>query len=370
MSKALEGSMSYRVLNDDGGALDAHLDLEGNEIIFHSRGGKRGQVSARNLDYGPALRLLLTRLARSGVKIEGAWLESDEVLHLPEDQRSLLSAQDFIAAPSTQFQYMSSRMQKFGRAPDAPYGGSRVKKLRIRLNHSASTAEISTILGVKAVLVPKIAKSLPITNEFEGIAEHVWLAVQRLRKMPEENSSAVVGDYELIVDDELRLSPQLVFKLAASEVVDSAVRSNWSHVKNTRQINGVLKNAGFAIVRRGAHRENEAIPISEDDRAWAEGRPKLILHLKRERAAGLARAKKQNFRRKHGKLLCERCGLDPILAFGSVTGEACIEVHHKRVHIRQMGDGHQTSLDDVECLCANCHRIVHALLKSEFKQKS
>ncbi|WP_156928961.1 hypothetical protein [Bradyrhizobium sp. th.b2] len=355
--------MSYQVLNDDGEALDAHLDIEGNEIIFHSRGGKRGQASARNLDYGPALRLLLARLARAGTKIEGAWLDSDEVLHLPQDQRSLLSEQDLVAAPLIQFQFMSRRMQKFGRATDAAYGGSRVKKLRIRIEHLAPSTELTSILGVKAVLVSRITKSLP-TNEFEEVdAEHIWLAVQHLRKMPQESTFAVVGEYELIVDDELRLNPEVVFKLAVNEAQNSTARSSWLFSKTTRQIHGILKNAGFAIVRRGAHLGNEAIPISEGDRAWAEGRPKLILHLKRERAAGLARAKKQSFLRKHGRLLCERCGLDPILAFGSAAGEACIEVHHKRVHIRQMSIGHQTSLDDVECLCANCHRVVHALLK-------
>lgn len=358
--------MSYQVLNDDGGALDAHLDIGGNEIIFHSRGGKRGQASARNLDYGPALRLLLARLARAGTEIEGAWLESDEVLHLPQDQRSLLSAQDLVAAPSIQFQLMSRRMQKFGRAPDASYGGSRVKKLRIRVGRLAQPKELKSILGVQAALVSRMAKNLPKSNELEEVgAEHVWLAVQHLRNMPEQSSLAAVGDYELIVDDELRLNPEVVFKLAVNEVPKSTARSNWLSSRTTRQIHGVLKDAGFAIVRRGVRQENEAIPLSEDDRAWVEGRPNLILHLKRERAAGLARAKKQSFLRKHGKLLCERCGLDPILTFGSVAGEACIEVHHKRVHIRQMSEGHQTSLDDVECLCANCHRVVHALLKSK-----
>lgn len=358
--------MLYQVLNDDGGVLDAHLDVEGNEIIFHSRGGKRGEASARNLDYGPALRLLLTRLARAGIRIEGVWLESDEVLHLPEDQRSLLSAQELAAAPPTQFQVMSSRMQKFGRAPDAPYGGSRVKKVRIRLVHLASPAELTSALGVKAVLVSRMAKSPPTTKRSEEVnAEHVWLAVQHLRKMPQEKYSAAVGDYELIVDDELRLNPDAVFRSAMNEARISTARSNWSSAKTTQQIHRVLKNAGFAIVLRGAHQESDVIPTSEDDRAWAEGRPKLILHLKRERAAGLARAKKQSVLRKHGRLLCERCGLDPILAFGFEAGAACIEVHHKRVHIGQMSDGHQTTLDDVECLCANCHRVVHALLKSK-----
>ena len=42
---------------------------------------------------------------------------------------------------------------------------------------------------------------------------------------------------------------------------------------------------------------------------------------------------------------------------------ACIEVHHKKP-ISEMVEGETTKLDDVECLCANCHRIVHRLLKA------
>ena len=31
--------MIYQVLDDDGHALDAHLEIEGKDIVFHSRGG-------------------------------------------------------------------------------------------------------------------------------------------------------------------------------------------------------------------------------------------------------------------------------------------------------------------------------------------
>jgi 5-methylcytosine-specific restriction protein A len=62
-------------------------------------------------------------------------------------------------------------------------------------------------------------------------------------------------------------------------------------------------------------------------------------------------------------LFCERCCADPIEIFGSEHGEACIEVHHARVQVGQMPEDHTTRLEDLQCLCANCHRFVHRLLR-------
>jgi len=99
---------------------------------------------------------------------------------------------------------------------------------------------------------------------------------------------------------------------------------------------------------------------------WTEGKPRLVTHVRKERGAGLAKAKKAEFRRLHGKLICERCGTDPVVEYQSEHGEACIEVHHNTVQVQDMDEGHMTTLEDRQCLCANCHRFVHRLLKSQF----
>jgi 5-methylcytosine-specific restriction protein A len=39
------------------------------------------------------------------------------------------------------------------------------------------------------------------------------------------------------------------------------------------------------------------------------------------------------------------------------------------VHVEQMAEVHQTKLDDLQCLCANCHRIEHRLLKLALEDK-
>ena len=87
-----------------------------------------------------------------------------------------------------------------------------------------------------------------------------------------------------------------------------------------------------------------------------------MMHLRRERAAGLSAAKKATFKKEHGKLQCERCGLDPVETYGSDIGEACIEVHHT-VPLSKNQDESKTLLKDLQCLCANCHRVVHRELK-------
>lgn len=109
------------------------------------------------------------------------------------------------------------------------------------------------------------------------------------------------------------------------------------------------------------------VRLSSSELGWAEGRVYLVSHLKRERAPGLSKAKKAAFVDKHGMLFCENCNLDPIKKYGEELAHACIEVHHKALAISDMGADHVTQLEDLQCLCANCHRLVHAKLKFAHK---
>lgn len=100
------------------------------------------------------------------------------------------------------------------------------------------------------------------------------------------------------------------------------------------------------------------------DHEFREGSVQLKVHLRRERAWGLARKKKAAFLEKHGNLFCERCHLDPIQKHGPV-GEVLIEVHHAATMVSEMNENHRTKLDDLQCLCANCHRLTHAELAEQ-----
>lgn len=107
-----------------------------------------------------------------------------------------------------------------------------------------------------------------------------------------------------------------------------------------------------------------------DDWEWPEGRPQLRVHRERERGRGLTTAKKAQYRRIHGKLSCERCGIEPATLYSTDHAEFCIEVHHAATMVSRMEPEHRTKLEDLECLCASCHRLVHKLIAMEIDESS
>lgn len=121
--------------------------------------------------------------------------------------------------------------------------------------------------------------------------------------------------------------------------------------------------------------ENKAIADPEDDiddtgtdnepamdDEFREGSVKLRTHLRKERHWRLAKAKKEAFINEHGKLTCERCQLDPEAKYGSINGRAVIEVHHTKP-VKDMEPNAIVLLSDLQCLCANCHRVAHSELR-------
>lgn len=169
-------------------------------------------------------------------------------------------------------------------------------------------------------------------------------------------------DYDLLFNGS-RLPPKAVFGLAASEALGFPVRPENFSAGESMPCFRILRDAGYRIVTKGEGDRSEPIFLTDEEKAWSEGRSELVSHLRKERASGLSSAKRDQFRAIHGRLYCERCQMDPIEAFGSEVGEACIEVHHETTHVREMEEGHLTRLEDLQCLCANCHRVRHRELK-------
>jgi hypothetical protein len=204
-----EATIARRVLDRHGVPLDARIDVEGVEFVFHSRGGTRGGANARNMDYGVALRLLLERLSTKGLRIEGAWVDSDEVRHLDRDLRSILDGNDLRSEPREQFRVLSSRMQLFGRAPDAPYGGSRVKKIRVQVGGIETADGLADLLELEAP-----------TGRDEDLAvfaaigsDHLWEAIG----LVDDTGQTGIGEdeqFELVVENR-RIRPQAVVDIAA-----------------------------------------------------------------------------------------------------------------------------------------------------------
>jgi len=129
---------------------------------------------------------------------------------------------------------------------------------------------------------------------------------------------------------------------------------------NSRMAIEVLQARGFECVNTQPQKPGASL---QDETTVGEGTMRLKRHYHRERNSTLVQRKKQFFKMRHGFLFCETCGLEPIEVFGEF-GENCIEVHHK-TPLGSLPGPSQTSLDDLQCLCANCHRIAHAKIRRD-----
>jgi len=192
-------------------------------------------------------------------------------------------------------------------------------------------------------------------------AAHLLAAARRLADGFADHPFGPSSDYDVVFEDK-RLPPKALFGLAASEALGREIRSEHFSGGIGTLCFRIIAAAGYPIVAKGEQPPAEP-GLSDDDRLWTEGNKKLVKHLKRERGHGLSAAKRAQFRAQHGRLFCERCEMDPVEHFGGVDGEACIEVHHDKVAVSDMQTGHRTALEDLKCLCANCHRVVHRELK-------
>ncbi|MFJ7078107.1 HNH endonuclease [Streptomyces sp. NPDC098781] len=87
-----------------------------------------------------------------------------------------------------------------------------------------------------------------------------------------------------------------------------------------------------------------------------EGRLLARWALARERDPKLRKLKIEKVRRLRRALCCEVCGFDFARTYGDL-GEGYIEVHH--VTPLYISGTRETKLDDLACLCSNCHRMCH-----------
>lgn len=202
------------------------------------------------------------------------------------------------------------------------------------------------------------SERLSATQLNQVSAKHIFRAVQLLLSRSVEHPFSESTHYDVITENGSRLPPKAVFGLAASEALGFKVLPR-------HFVGGVgtlcfkaINAAGYEIVLKYEPLQISKFLLSPDDRIWIEGHLKFVTHLRRERGSGLALAKKEAFRREYGRLKCERCGLDPAEVYRPDISDACIEVHHK-LPLSEMSSESNTRLEDLECLCANCHRIIH-----------
>ena len=97
--------------------------------------------------------------------------------------------------------------------------------------------------------------------------------------------------------------------------------------------------------------------VTEFDFFAFEGAQKYELHKVSERNREIRNKKIEQFLEKHGALFCEVCGFNFEKEYGEI-GKGLIEVHHT-VPLSEMEINHITSIDELICICSNCHFTVH-----------
>ncbi|MDL2079668.1 HNH endonuclease [Streptomyces sp. GXMU-J15] len=96
--------------------------------------------------------------------------------------------------------------------------------------------------------------------------------------------------------------------------------------------------------------------VDETGATAIEGRLLVRRALARERDPKLRSLKIKQVRSRGRKLQCEVCAFDFSHTYGDL-GDGYIEVHH--VTPLHVSGTRETKLDDLACLCANCHRMCH-----------
>jgi hypothetical protein len=355
--------MELVIADADGLGLDATVEVEQGVIVLHSRGGAVGSPNVRNRDYSTGLRLILRRLLENHFEITGAWVDSSRVQILPLEERKILTRADFPATSDALFTVISRRMQAVGRSPNAgPGRGNSNKRIRFSIE-GRTLAEIIRAIGA----IPKAdlsgINSRLAAEELRKITpEHIWQAILEISEIGSGHEFGPSTGYDLLTDSGVRLPPKAVFGRAASFALSVRIGPESFSAGIGTPCFDILQKAGYRIVSKEGTVEHLET-LSADEKVWAEGNPRLVSHLRRERGRGLSTAKKFEFVRKHGRLFCEKCKMVPVQVFGDQDGEACIEVHHHSTAVSEMDEGHETRLGDLQCLCANCHRYTHRVMK-------
>ena len=361
--------MAIRQFHDDSGApIDAHFEVRSGELVLHSRGGTAGTAQARNTDYQAGLRLLLERFRRSGIEITDVWVDSSRVENLPIGQRRVLSGDDAGESTDELYRRVSRRMASVGRDPGLPSSrGNRARRLRFAFAGAPSDKRIAHVAGRGESNNVLTRNGLLSASAHDRVTEdHVFHAVERLLAGGIGHSFSPSRDYDVVADDETRLAPKAVYGVAASEALGFNVGPTHFNAGLDTRCFKAITEAGYLIVPKGTVVPAGAEPTDPEQRSWIEGHRRLATHIRRERHSGLARDKKQAFRHEHGVLFCERCEMRPDAVYGADRGEACIEVHHT-VPIGAEPGVRETRLQDLECLCANCHRIEHWKIRQASK---
>lgn len=373
----------------DGKPLDARVDIEGNAVVVHSRSG--GGATARNPDYRAALESVLSRLAATGLKPD-VFLDSSRVDHLPLAERRLVSGPQLSGTIPAQFDQIVRAMNA-----NRPSNGA-WSKVRLIVPPAKTTNLASILAGTlsppsandeRRRIEVRVRRRVGLTAEQQNLVEpaHIDAAVARLLSGEDAPNFAPSRDYDLLTPTGDRLAPKKVFGRALEEagVVANADPYDFS-AGWTQPSFRLLQAAGYSIMakdeaaaeaarrkRRAAADQREVdrqvatVGVDTEERRWIEGDQRMATHLRieRKRSAKAAAAKRAAVRAANdGRLACEHCPTDWYAAYPPTIAEAIFDVHHIKP-LALMDEGHETRLEDLLCLCANCHRAEHRRLATK-----
>ena len=306
--------------------------------------------------------MLLERIEHSELTLASVWVDSSIAQRLPIGQRQIFFLKDTEVSPQELSKKFSKRMASVSRDSNAGSGrGNSTKRLRFAFGGDPSDERIVRVIGWgETQTTSNHDGRLPAAALDQVSEDHIWRAVERLISGQAKHSFGESTDYDVIADDGSRLPPKAVFGVAASEALGFEVGPRHFKGRLDTRCFKAITNSGYSIVSKGEGVRLVEVPIEPEERIWIEGNRSLVTHLRCERGSGLARAKKRAFKREHGRLFCERCPLEPEEVYGFDVGEACIEVHHK-LPLDAGPTVRETKLEDLMCVCANCHRIIHCL---------
>lgn len=344
-----------------GRKLDARVEIGAGHIVLHSRSNSGDH--ARNPDYRKALELIFERLdeeyitpeifldsapaRRSSASTEGRRLvDSDEIFKTPKD--------------------FASEVIKRSNAGSKSHGAWR--RLLMRVPPVPDYALKSIVDGTVLARRPGVISADRLRTVER---RHVDAAIAEIRSESGRHTRFGNSTGWLLYPDDGGdpLAPKLVFGIALAEALKTHTTPDDFASGDT--IFEILRGLGFQVrqyddvpprARNGAGRTGSptaTIPPTDEELGWFEGNPRIAQHLVRERSGSMPSQFKASFRVKHGRLFCERCARDYLEVYdGPAIAEACFEVHHS-IPVSQMQKGHRTTIEQLQLLCANCHRAEH-----------
>lgn len=348
----------YFRIESNGQQLDAAICVELRAVILESRGGTGAY--ARNSQYSAALEAILARSLGPSPNLERVLLASRDAVHSFPDAASRVLAEGpelVTLGPKAAASAIRTRMRDFGKPPGKHTGNS-TKRLRFEFGPGEFIQRLKLHRAVEA--------SERLANSDQHKVTHADIHAAVLTLAQRGDAPNYSREYDLVTPGGLRFPPKKVFGLALEralgfEAFPTHFSAGWSQPSFE-----LLQAAGYTIVPKGELVAGEnatasgssPLPSEDDDRRWTEGHPKRVVHLRRERAPGLARDKKMAVLASTGKLACEECGFEPAVKYGPAFLDAGLEVHHK-VPLADLPSGAETALADLALLCATCHRVEH-----------